>query len=204
MSLAQAKATFQHVADHKYKSMMPNVVNDYEQLMEKSKLLENTLLAAADAAQAPEDCEPELDEDGNTVAPTLSSDTMLAGLSGGAVATTKDSSTKPSRKRKAAPATTPAHPQQQPLSDAAAVRAGDGSLEDVVATSSVVKRSKKDREQQDMIDAMDDEMKRVASAHLACGKGTSIKCLVALKLQTFTEDAVEKHVKGQTIPSVGL
>lgn len=197
MSLAQAKATFQHVADKKYKSMMPKVVNDYETLMEKSKLLENTLQAAADAAQKPEECEPELDAEGNPVAPTLPANTMLAGLSGGAVST-KDSASKQPRKRKGA---TAAAAQSQ--SEAAVGRAGESTLEDA-ANASTVKRSKKDREQQELLDAMDEQMKKVAGRHLLCGKGTSIKCLVSLRVQTFTADDVDKHVKGQTIPSVGL
>ena len=87
-----------------------------------------------------------------------------------------------------------------------AAGAGQSAAEDAASHVSSLgrKASKKDSAQQEALDSMDSEMKRVALAHLGSGKGTGFKCLQNLQISLFFGLDHQEKSQALCIPSVPL
>ena len=173
--------------------------------MEKSKLIDNTLEAAA-AAQPAQASAVDTALHGDAGA-SANSSSLLDGFGHGAVL----EEAKP-KKRKAAPST--AQPATGPTinrSTASAMKtvvsAAEGQGQGAGLPTPVMdadcgssKRTKKQKEQDELRSRMDLEMQKVADLHLQNGKGSSVKCLPALRVQTFMQTALDNS-QGQILPA---
>ena len=186
---------------------------DYDDILERANALENALQAAA-ALKAQSGTVDATTASLQTVTTSTDGDENPSKLLTGFHAGMQQQGPSKNKRKKTTP--TPAQQAQQPVMmdvcgpSAASGPAGQSNpvkpgtnqappLCDQEVASTASKRTKKKSEQDEVIDALDPEMKQVAAAHLQHGKGSSIKCLLALKLENFNSGERDK-VKGHAIP----
>ena len=199
LSKEQATPVFHYINDQKYNSRPPRILTQslptFDELMAEadrlSNVLEETMVAKPD--------EDESEDDGKADAVQSTAMTMLdlEGLGDGVLSSTTV------RKRK-----TPAANTASAKAGAAAAAITAQFLASSTRSAKQVpedassKKGRKDGAHEEVISALDPDLKKVARMHLSTGTGTSVKCLKELNAKAYLLQGSDHH-KGSTIPSVG-